>query len=86
MQLVIDKKLHKRYITCRGCENATSKVHFCERRKNMLEIVDERLANGPKIMVIGVGGGGNNALDRMIDSNLHRVDYVAVNTDISQIV
>ena len=48
----------------------------------MLEIVDERLANGPRIMVIGVGGGGNNALDRMIDSNLHRVEYVAVNTDI----
>ena len=48
----------------------------------MLEIKSERLIDGPKIMVIGVGGGGNNALDRMIDSNLLRVDYVAVNTDI----
>ena len=48
----------------------------------MIEITDERLANGPKIMVIGVGGGGNNALDRMIESNLHRVEYVAINTDI----
>lgn len=48
----------------------------------MLEIKSERMLETPKIMVIGVGGGGNNALDRMIDSNLHRVDYVAVNTDI----
>lgn len=48
----------------------------------MLEIKSERMLEIPKIMVIGVGGGGNNALDRMIDSNLLRVDYVAVNTDI----
>lgn len=48
----------------------------------MIEIKSERSLDGPKIVVIGVGGGGNNALDRMIDSNLHRVDYVAVNTDI----
>jgi cell division protein FtsZ len=34
-----------------------------------------------KIKVIGVGGGGCNALDRMIDSGLSGVDFVAVNTD-----
>ena len=48
----------------------------------MLEIIGERLAGGPKIMVIGVGGGGNNALDRMISSCSSSVEYVAVNTDI----
>lgn len=48
----------------------------------MLEIKCDNFVDGPKIMVIGVGGGGNNALDRMIDSQLRGVDYVAVNTDI----
>lgn len=48
----------------------------------MLEIKCDNFVEGPKIMVIGVGGGGNNALDRMIDSQLRGVDYVAVNTDI----
>ena len=34
-----------------------------------------------KIKVIGVGGGGCNAVDRMIDEGLQGVDFVAVNTD-----
>ena len=48
----------------------------------MLEIKCDSYATGPKIMVIGVGGGGNNALDRMIQSQLIGVRYTAVNTDI----
>ncbi|MBQ4347775.1 MAG: cell division protein FtsZ [Firmicutes bacterium] len=34
-----------------------------------------------KIMVIGVGGGGNNAVDRMIQDSVEGVDFIAVNTD-----
>ncbi len=34
-----------------------------------------------KIKVVGIGGGGCNALDRMIGSGLSGVDFVAVNTD-----
>jgi len=34
-----------------------------------------------KIMVIGVGGGGNNAVNTMIQSQLEGVDFIAVNTD-----
>jgi len=34
-----------------------------------------------QIKVIGVGGGGNNAVNRMIDSNLKGVQFIAVNTD-----
>lgn len=49
--------------------------------KKMLEIKCDNVAGGPRIMVIGVGGGGNNALDRMINSQLPGVNYVAVNTD-----
>ena len=34
-----------------------------------------------RIIVIGVGGGGCNAVNRMIDSELKGVNYLAVNTD-----
>ncbi len=34
-----------------------------------------------RIKVIGVGGGGTNAVDRMIDEGLQGVEFVAVNTD-----
>ena len=33
------------------------------------------------IKVIGAGGGGNNAVDRMIESGLQGVEFIAVNTD-----
>lgn len=46
----------------------------------MLEF-DMDLNNFAKIKVIGVGGGGNNAVNRMIDSNIKGVDFIAVNTD-----
>ncbi len=36
---------------------------------------------GIKIRVLGIGGGGNNAVNRMITENLQGVDFVAVNTD-----
>ena len=48
----------------------------------MIEIMGSAFTNRPKIMVIGVGGGGNNALDRMIGSQIMDVNYVAINTDI----
>ena len=34
-----------------------------------------------KIMVIGVGGAGKNAIDHMIENEVHGVEFVAVNTD-----
>jgi cell division protein FtsZ len=37
--------------------------------------------NFARIKVIGVGGGGNNAVNRMIDAGLRGVDFIAVNTD-----
>ena len=33
------------------------------------------------IRVVGVGGGGSNAVNRMIDENIVGVDFIAVNTD-----
>ena len=35
----------------------------------------------PIIKVIGVGGGGNNAVNRMIDAGVNGVEFIAVNTD-----
>lgn len=37
--------------------------------------------NGAKIFVVGVGGGGNNAVNRMIDCGLDTVEFLALNTD-----
>src|SRR4051794_37257932 len=33
------------------------------------------------IKVVGVGGGGTNAVNRMVDAGLHGVEFIAVNTD-----
>ena len=37
------------------------------------------------IKVIGVGGGGNNAVDRMIEDNLENVEYININTDVQSL-
>ncbi|MHB8572041.1 MAG: cell division protein FtsZ [Candidatus Dormibacteria bacterium] len=43
---------------------------------------DERMFDGAaRIKVIGVGGAGGNAVNRMISANLRGVDFIAVNTD-----
>ncbi len=41
----------------------------------------ENLDGVAKIKVIGVGGGGNNAVNRMIDAGITSAEYIAVNTD-----
>lgn len=42
---------------------------------------DDTLESGVSIRVIGVGGGGNNAVNRMISTNIRGVDFIAINTD-----
>ncbi|MCZ6489886.1 MAG: cell division protein FtsZ [Acidobacteria bacterium] len=42
----------------------------------------EDLHNGAKIKVIGVGGGGSNAVNRMIDAHLEGVEFLVANTDL----
>lgn len=44
------------------------------------EVADE-LENVVKIKVVGVGGGGGNAVNRMVDAGVRGVDFIAVNTD-----
>jgi cell division protein FtsZ len=38
-----------------------------------------------KIQVVGVGGAGLNAVNRMIDAGINQVDFIAVNTDMQQL-
>lgn len=39
-----------------------------------------------KIKVIGVGGGGNNAVNRMIEAGIQSAEFVAVNTDVQALM
>ncbi len=47
----------------------------------MLEIKNSESNSTAKILVIGVGGAGNNAVNRMIDEGIVGVEFVCVNTD-----
>lgn len=44
------------------------------------ELAEEQVKSA-RMRVIGVGGGGNNAVDRMIEEDLPGVEFVAINTD-----
>jgi cell division protein FtsZ len=47
----------------------------------MFELFEGGRENSAKIKVVGVGGGGGNAVNMMIASNLEGVDFIAANTD-----
>ncbi len=47
----------------------------------MFEIANDNRVDGAKIKVIGVGGGGCNAVNTMIKSGLSGVEYIVANTD-----
>lgn len=47
-----------------------------------IELIDEGSPTLTAIKVIGVGGGGSNAVNRMITTGLKNVEFVAVNTDL----
>jgi len=47
----------------------------------VLEIRTTEADASAKIIVIGVGGAGNNAVNRMIDENIGGVEFIGVNTD-----
>jgi len=44
--------------------------------------LDNTSTRGAKIRVVGVGGGGGNALNSMIERGLTGVDFVGINTDL----
>ena len=54
-------------------------------RKEVLEMriqYHEEAVRGARIKVIGVGGGGGNAVNRMIQSHMAGVEFIAANTDV----
>lgn len=52
-----------------------------EEDEAVLEIRTTEADASAKIIVIGVGGAGNNAVNRMIDENIGGVEFIGVNTD-----
>jgi len=44
--------------------------------------LDTQVSRGARIRVVGVGGGGGNAVNSMIDKGLAGVDFVIINTDV----
>ena len=47
----------------------------------MLEIKINEAENAARILVIGVGGAGNNAVNRMVEENIMGVEFIGINTD-----
>jgi len=50
----------------------------------MFEVIEQKKQEAV-IKVIGVGGCGNNAVDFMIEKNVHGVDFISVNTDLQSL-
>ncbi|CAN6328068.1 unnamed protein product [Urochloa humidicola] len=78
--------LHPEISLLYGEENGAASVSSKER---VIDSAPERLVdapasyryNEPRIKVIGVGGGGSNAVNRMIESSMKGVEFWIVNTD-----
>ena len=47
----------------------------------MLEIMSNEMESAAKIIVVGVGGAGNNAVNRMVTEQIGGVEFVGINTD-----
>ncbi len=53
--------------------------------KTLVEITNDESNFGAKIIVVGVGGAGNNVVNRMIEDGIQGVEYICVNTDSQQL-
>ena len=54
--------------------------------KGKSEVVDSVPDRLTQIKVVGVGGGGTNALNRMIEEDIPEIDFIAVNTDAQALI
>ena len=50
-----------------------------------IDMENDSNVDGARIKVIGVGGGGNNAVDRMIEAGVTKAEFICVNTDAQQL-
>ncbi len=63
-------------------KNVNSSPDSSRREADMIHLEkDKGSENFAEIKVIGVGGGGTNAVNRMIDQGLRGVNFIAINTD-----
>jgi len=64
-------------------DNHNMAVNMIEEKESGIRIsFNEEPRNDAKIKVIGVGGGGGNAVNRMIESGLEGIEFVVANTDL----
>lgn len=56
-------------------------MNIMKEENIVLEIITNEANTTAKILVIGVGGAGNNAVNRMIEENIIGVEFICVNTD-----
>ena len=54
---------------------------FIVNQDQLFKLTNSNVRQNEKIVVFGVGGGGGNALNHIIESNVQGVDFVAANTD-----
>ena len=60
-------------------------IRITKEEKPLLEIKTNESEAAAKIIVVGVGGGGNNAVDRMIEAGVTKAEFICVNTDAQQL-
>ncbi len=53
---------------------------------NVFDLAEENLSDNAVIKVVGVGGGGGNAVKHMLESNLDGVEFICANTDSKALV
>lgn len=58
------------------------KENLQEKKSGIKFRIDEPPVTGAKIKVIGVGGGGSNAVNRMIEAGVKGVEFIVANTDV----
>lgn len=63
-------------MTTNGHQNKNNKI---------VMTFDEEPAKGAKIKVVGVGGGGGNAVNRMIEAGVQGVEFIVANTDVQSL-
>ena len=64
---------------------ASEPEHDVYARATRDEPVSERPAGGPVIRVVGVGGAGVNAINRMVEAEIEGVEFLAINTDLQSL-
>ncbi|MGB7217204.1 MAG: hypothetical protein WBD07_00210 [Vicinamibacterales bacterium] len=62
-------------------DNKMPKVDNREATRLRLQLADEA-SPGARIKVVGVGGGGSNAVNRMVRGGLEGVEFIVANTDL----